>query len=76
MAGVVGRPDPKSGEEIVAFVSVAPDATVTPEELVAWTRERIGKIKYPREIRVVDAVPVTSVFKTDRKRLRQMLAEQ
>jgi long-chain acyl-CoA synthetase len=76
MAGVVGRPDPKSGEEIVAFVSLGPGATVTAEELVAWTRERIGKIKYPREVHVVDAVPVTSVFKTDRKRLRQMLSEQ
>jgi long-chain acyl-CoA synthetase len=75
MAGVVGKPDPKSGEEVVAFVSLAPGATVTPEELIAWTRERIGKIKYPREIHVVDAVPVTSVFKTDRKRLRQMLNE-
>ena len=76
MAGVVGRPDPKSGEEIVAFVSLGPGATVTADELVAWTRERIGKIKYPREVHVVDAVPVTSVFKTDRKRLRQMLSEQ
>ena len=76
MVGVVGRPDPKSGEEIVAFVSLAADATVTPDELIAWTRERIGKIKYPREVHVVDSVPVTSVFKTDRKRLRQLLAEQ
>jgi long-chain acyl-CoA synthetase len=76
MAGVVGRPDPKSGEEIVAFVSLTPGATAQPEELIAWTRERIGKIKYPREVHVVDSVPVTSVFKTDRKRLRQMLAEQ
>jgi long-chain acyl-CoA synthetase len=76
MAGVVGRPDAKSGEEVVAFVSLAPGATVTPDELIAWTRERIGKIKYPREVHVVDAVPVTSVFKTDRKRLRQMLAER
>ncbi|HEY7484038.1 MAG TPA: AMP-binding protein [Streptosporangiaceae bacterium] len=76
MAGVVGKPDAKSGEEVVAFVSLAPGATVTAEELIAWTRDRIGKIKYPREVHIVDAVPVTSVFKTDRKRLRQLLAEQ
>ncbi|SEG92414.1 long-chain acyl-CoA synthetase [Thermomonospora echinospora] len=75
MAGVVGRPDPRSGEEVVAFVSLAPDARVTPDELIAWTRARIGRIKYPREVHVIDAVPVTSVFKTDRKRLRRMLAE-
>ncbi|PKK15804.1 AMP-binding protein [Thermomonospora sp. CIF 1] len=74
-AGVVGRPDPRLGEEVVAFVSLVPGATATPQELIAWTRDRIGKIKYPREVHVIDAIPMTSVFKTDRKRLRQMLAE-
>src|SRR6266516_3298162 len=33
MAGVVGRPDPRLGEEVVAFVSLRPDATVRPAEL-------------------------------------------
>jgi acyl-coenzyme A synthetase/AMP-(fatty) acid ligase len=31
-------------------------------------------VKYPREIRLVDAIPLTSVMKTDRKLLRAMLA--
>ncbi len=31
-------------------------------------------MKYPREIRLVDAIPQTSVMKTDRKLLRAMLA--
>ncbi|TNY35594.1 class I adenylate-forming enzyme family protein [Thermomonospora catenispora] len=75
MAGVVGRPDPKLGEEVVAFVSLVPDAKATPEELIEWTRRRVGKIKYPREVHIVDSVPVTRVFKTDRKRLREMLKE-
>jgi long-chain acyl-CoA synthetase len=75
MAGVVGRPDPSKGEEIVAFVSLRPGAEITEAELVAWTKEQLGAIKYPREIHFVDQVPVTSVFKTDRKKLRTMLAE-
>ncbi len=29
--------------------------------------------KYPREVRVVDAVPLTSVGKTDRKAVRAMV---
>ena len=31
-------------------------------------------MKYPREVRLVDAIPLTSVMKTDRKLLRAMLA--
>jgi long-chain acyl-CoA synthetase len=60
------------GEEVVAFVQLA--APASPEELVAHARERVGAHKYPREVRVVDAVPLTSVLKTDRKALRAHLA--
>jgi long-chain acyl-CoA synthetase len=70
-AAVVGRPDPAVGEEVVAFVQLGGDAT--PEELVAHAKERLGAHKYPREVRVVDAVPLTSVMKTDRKALRALL---
>ena len=73
-AAVVGRPDPRVGEEVVAFVTLRAGSTVTPEELVAATREHISAAKYPREVRVVDAVPLTSVLKTDRKALRALLA--
>jgi long-chain acyl-CoA synthetase len=75
-AAVVGRPDPAVGEEVVAFVSLAAGATVTPQELVAFTKERISAAKYPREVRVVDAVPLTSVLKTDRKALRRRLLDE
>jgi long-chain acyl-CoA synthetase len=74
-AAVVGVPDPAVGEEVVAAVSLAPGATVTPEELVAFSRERISAAKYPRRVVVVDAVPLTSVFKTDRKAVRRLLAD-
>ena len=72
-AGVVGRPDPEKGEEVVAFVSLRPGSETTPEELIAWARQRIGGYKYPREIHVVDAVPLTNVGKVDRKALRVLL---
>jgi long-chain acyl-CoA synthetase len=72
-AGVVGRPDEVSGEEVVAFVSLRPGAEITGPELVAWARERIGGYKYPREVHIVDAVPLTNVGKVDRKALRTQL---
>jgi long-chain acyl-CoA synthetase len=76
MAGVVGRPDLRQGEEVVAFVALHEGSDVSADELMAWARERIGGYKYPREIRLVDAIPLTAVGKIDRKALRVRAGEQ
>jgi long-chain acyl-CoA synthetase len=73
MAAVVGRPDERLGEEVVAFVSLVEGASAGPEDLIAYAKDRLGGHKYPREMRVVDAIPLTSVGKLDRKRLRAEL---
>jgi long-chain acyl-CoA synthetase len=70
-ASVVGRPDTVHGEEVVAFVTLV--AAATPEELVAFGKERLGGYKYPREIHVLPTLPLTPVGKTDRKALRDLL---
>ena len=74
VAGVVGKPDPMKGEEVVAFVQLDPGQEApTPEELVEFARGKLGKYKYPREVIIVENVPLTPVFKIDRKQLRTML---
>jgi long-chain acyl-CoA synthetase len=73
-ACVVGRPDDVHGEEIAAFVTLSEE--IAAEELVAFGRERLGGYKYPREIHVVDALPLTPVGKADRKALRELLTVQ
>jgi long-chain acyl-CoA synthetase len=75
LAGVVGRPDARLGEEVVAFVSLRPEASVTVEELSEHAKRRLGANKYPRQITIVPAVPLTSVGKLDRKKLRQWAAD-
>jgi long-chain acyl-CoA synthetase len=72
-AAVVGRPDDKYGEEVVGFVQLRAGAEVTPDELVAFAKGHLSAVKYPREVRIIDAIPLTSVLKTDRKRLRATL---
>ena len=72
-AAVVGRPDPRTGEEVVAFVAVVPGSSLTPDRVVAYAQSRLSAAKYPREVRVVDTIPLTSVLKTDRKALRRQL---
>jgi long-chain acyl-CoA synthetase len=70
MAGVVGKPDALHGEEVVAFVSLRNGQDITGDELVDWARSRIGGYKYPREVRIVESIPLTPVGKIDRKVLR------
>jgi long-chain acyl-CoA synthetase len=75
-AGVVGRPDPRLGEEVVAFASLRPGATATTDELLGHARAHLAATKYPRAITIVPALPLTSVGKLDRKRLREWLRDQ
>jgi long-chain acyl-CoA synthetase len=75
MAAVVGRPDPRLGEEVVAFVSLNEGGTVSSDDLVAFARERLAANKYPRVVTIVEAIPLTSVGKLDRKRLRAAVRE-
>ena len=73
-ACVLGRPDDVHGEEVIAFVTLAEE--IAPEELVAFGRQRLGGYKYPREIHVLDALPLTPIGKPDRKALRELLTVQ
>jgi long-chain acyl-CoA synthetase len=75
VAGVVGRPDVRLGEEVVAFVSLRPDASVTADELIEHARKHLGANKYPRQVTIVPTIPLTSVGKLDRKKLRQWVAQ-
>jgi long-chain acyl-CoA synthetase len=70
-AAVVGRPDAEHGEEVVAFVLLSEE--VDPEDIVSWARTRIGGYKYPREVHVIPALPLTPVGKVDRKALRALV---
>jgi long-chain acyl-CoA synthetase len=74
MAGVVGRPDRESGEEVVAFVALRPGADASAEELIDFGRRRLGGYKYPREVHIAASIPLTPVGKVDRKALRSLLA--
>ena len=71
-AAVVGRDDALLGEQVVAYVSVS--GPVTPQELLVWCQDRLGRHKRPREVHIVASVPLTSVGKTDRKALRRLAA--
>lgn len=73
VSAVIGRPDDAHGEEVVAFVQLDPGASVTEADLVAFGREHLSAVKYPREVHIVDTIPLTSIGKLDRKALRALI---
>jgi long-chain acyl-CoA synthetase len=73
VAGVIGKPDPVKGEEVVAFVSLHGGREATEEELLEFAKGKLGKYKYPREVHILPQVPLTPVGKVDRKALRAQL---
>ncbi|MBO1334515.1 long-chain fatty acid--CoA ligase [Streptomyces sp. VRA16 Mangrove soil] len=56
-AAVVGVPHELHGEEVTAVVTPRPDATVTAQELIEYVKARVAPYKYPRVVRLVDALP-------------------
>jgi long-chain acyl-CoA synthetase len=69
-AAVVGVADPYRGETVKAFVSLRPGHDTTPEELIAFCRERIAAYKYPRLVEILDELPKTASGKLLRRELR------
>ncbi|MFJ9179314.1 long-chain fatty acid--CoA ligase [Streptomyces sp. NPDC102360] len=56
-AAVVGVPHDLHGEEVTAVITLRPGSTTTSEELTDYVKARVAPYKYPRTIRLVDALP-------------------
>ena len=70
-AAVVGRPDARRGEALVAFVVTRGEA-VDVAAVGVHLAERLTRYKLPSEIRVLDTLPRTAVGKIDKQRLQEM----
>jgi fatty-acyl-CoA synthase len=68
---VVGVPDPRYGEEIMAWVRLRQGATLSVEELREYCAGRIAHFKVPRYVRVVDEFPMTVTGKIQKYKLRE-----
>ncbi|MFJ9733470.1 long-chain fatty acid--CoA ligase [Streptomyces sp. NPDC101171] len=69
LAAVVGVPHESHGEEIKAFVILAPGAEARPDELIAWGKEQMAAYKYPRIVEIVKTLPMTSTGKILKREL-------
>ena len=73
---VIGLPDPKYGEEIMAWVRVKQGEQVTAEELQAFCKGQIAHYKVPRYFKFVDAFPMTVTGKIQKFQMRQQSTEE
>jgi len=77
-AVVVGIPDERFGEEIVAVVELAagtPDDSVSPEDVIAHVKARLAGYKAPRRVRFVPTIGRSPAGKVDYARHRSETAE-
>ena len=72
-AAVVPKPDAQRGAVVKAYIVLAPGCVGTPQlidELQAHVRERLAPYEYPKEIEFIDALPMTTTGKVQRRVLR------
>ena len=72
-AAVVGGPDEKWGERVVAVVVADPAAGAEPAagDLIAWCRDRLAHFKCPREVHLVAELPRNATGKLLKTELRK-----
>jgi long-chain acyl-CoA synthetase len=69
-AAVIGVPHPSHGEEVKAVIALKAGQTLTAEDVIAYTKERLAAYKYPRIIEFRDALPKGPTGKILKRELR------
>jgi long-chain acyl-CoA synthetase len=73
--GVIGVPDPNIGESIKAFVVLKKeyqDGKISEQDIIDWSKEKLAAYKYPRHVEFINSLPLTSIGKLDRIKLKEM----
>jgi 3-oxocholest-4-en-26-oate---CoA ligase len=62
---VVGRASERWGQEVVAIVELSPDATATPDDIVAHAGNHVARYKLPKDVLFLDAIQRSPSGKAD-----------
>jgi fatty-acyl-CoA synthase len=70
---VIGLPDEKWGERVVAVVQTRPGEAVVAEEVRAFVKARLGSVKAPKQVEVWADLPRSRVGKVLKSEIRSQL---
>ena len=73
---VIGVPDKRYGEEIMACIILKEPGTVTVEEMIAYIRASMARHKVPRYIEFVESFPMNAAGKILKYKMRQDAAQR
>ena len=73
---VIGVPDAKYGEELMAWVKLKDGETATSEEMTAFCRGQIATFKIPRYWKFVDVFPMTVTGKIQKFIMREKAIQE
>jgi fatty-acyl-CoA synthase len=73
---VIGVPDERYGEELMAWIIQRPQAALSEEDVREFCRGRIAHFKVPRYIKFVDSFPMTVTGKVQKFKMRRVAIEE
>jgi fatty-acyl-CoA synthase len=73
---VIGVPDERYGEELMAWVIPRAGAALTEEDVREFCRGKIAHFKIPRYVKFVDAFPMTVTGKVQKFKMRETAIEE
>ncbi len=73
---VIGVPDERFGEEVMAWVMLKPGESATEEEIREFCRGKIAHYKVPRYVKMTTEFPMTVTGKIQKFRMREMAVEE
>ena len=73
---VIGVPDERFGEEVMAWVMLRAEADASTEDIRDFCRGKIAHYKVPRYVKIADEFPMTVTGKIQKFRMREMAVEE
>jgi acyl-CoA synthetase (AMP-forming)/AMP-acid ligase II len=72
LSAVLGIPDPRLGQRVVAAVETDPDFSGDAEEMIEYCRGYLARYKVPEQIVIVGQLPRNAMGKVQRAQLAEL----
>ena len=72
---VIGVPDKRYGEEVLACIILKEGETATEEEMITFVKEGLSRFKAPRYVRFVEEFPMNAAGKILKYKMREWAVE-